>query len=58
MRNNPYEIVDKKIEKLSFGSIQKEGTYQCVNCGQKIYLDKSRKLPKCPKCGFDMFTKE
>lgn len=40
--------------KLS-GSLQNEGCYKCCNCGQKIYLDKLKKLPLCPRCNYNIF---
>ena len=52
------ECGECNLKNLKTGTMQVRGTYSCDNCGQKVYLDAEKTLPKCPKCGFDVFTKE
>ncbi len=33
------------------------GTYKCTKCGAEIKFDEKSKLPGCPNCGNDQWTK-
>lgn len=33
------------------------GKYSCTNCGTNVTLDKADKMPPCPKCSNNGFTK-
>ncbi len=39
-------------------TIQDEGVYVCKNCGKKVYIENKKRLPTCPKCGSQIFTKD
>lgn len=45
------------FQTYSSKTMQEEGVYVCYNCGQKIYLETKSILPTCPKCGYNLFTK-
>ncbi len=34
------------------------GTYSCTNCGTHVDLGKHDKMPPCPSCANNEFTKE
>ncbi|MDD6361194.1 MAG: hypothetical protein SO203_05765 [Eubacteriales bacterium] len=34
------------------------GCYSCTNCHTKVCLDSKDKMPPCPKCTNNEFTKE
>lgn len=44
--------------KYKCGTIQSTGHYTCCNCGTKIYLEENEKLPPCPKCSNETYTKD
>ena len=46
------------IEFFISGSVQKQGVYVCKNCGQKLFLENTKILPVCKKCGSCIFTKD
>ena len=45
------------FQTYSSKTMQEEGVYACYNCGQKVYLETKSILPTCPKCGYNLFTK-
>ncbi len=34
------------------------GTYSCTNCGTDVTLGSGDKMPPCPKCSNNEFTRE
>ncbi len=41
------------------GTNQNAGTYSCTNCGTDVALSKDNsRLPPCPHCSNNFFTKE
>ena len=49
-----YKMQADLDDKMS-GSLQNEGCYKCCNCGKKVYLDKQKILPLCPRCNYCIF---
>lgn len=46
------------MTKYKTGEKPGNGEYECVNCGQTVYLnDATDTLPPCPKCGETTYTK-
>ena len=59
MKNNNIKITTNKNNlygpNILSGNVQQKGCYKCCNCGQKVYLEKIKELPKCPKCNCEIF---
>jgi len=49
-------MADKKICKT--GEKPGDGAYICTNCGQRVDLGPHDKMPPCPNCGNNEFTKK
>lgn len=50
------ETIVAKIYKT--GEKPGSGTYSCTNCGTDVTLGQDDKMPPCPKCTNNEFTRE
>ena len=51
-------MINKMIDIYCDKDLVEAGIYVCVNCGQKVFIEKKSKLNPCKKCGFKKFTLE
>lgn len=46
------------MSKIICGEEAREsGEYGCLNCGQKLTLEKGERIPPCPRCSNQSFEK-
>ncbi|MFA6865912.1 MAG: hypothetical protein WCR54_00145 [Clostridia bacterium] len=57
-------IIIKLRRKLTMNNVVKtgekpgQGTYSCTNCNQKVELNGDDKMPPCPNCHNNGFTRQ